>query len=153
MDNEFYADLIAAPYKRGAKGENGKYDCYRLLQELYKRLGIELEDQPRARKRQDMEKLIARDLPNWKPVLPVDGDSATVIESCNVMDEQRYYALRPYSAIQLAVRGHYCHVGMVLPDNQVIHTWENSGCVIIERLDDATWQNKIVGVYRPCHTK
>lgn len=146
---ELYADLLAAPYQRGSKGEHGRYDCYSLLQTLYARMGIVLADQPRATRRADLEALVLRDLVKWKAVRPVGVNDPLAITSCDTRLADRQFALRPYNAIQLNVGGFHCHVGMVLPNRRVIHTWEQSGCVVIEPLDDYRWENNIVGVYYP----
>lgn len=148
-EKELYGDLIAAPYERGANGSAGTYDCYSLLQTLYSRMGIILADQPRAKKRSDLEALILRDLVNWQPVRPRGVNDPLAVTSCDTRMVDRQFALRPYNAIQLNVGGFHCHVGMILPHHRVIHTWEQSGCVVIEPLDDYKWENNIVGVYYP----
>ena len=145
---DLYKGLIAAPYKRGTSGENGYYDCYGLVQALYLRLGIVIPDQPRPAKRKDLGNYADQERLNWIPVLSENKNDPLAVVSCDPRLSSQRFALRPYNLVQLQVDGFNCHIGMVLPDKRVIHTWEVSGCAVIERLDDK-WENKIVGVYRP----
>lgn len=51
----------------------------------------------------------------------------------------------PGSVVLFRVGRFACHVGYVLPYNKFIHTWEKTGGVCIEPLEN--WKQRIIGFY------
>lgn len=142
-----YSDLICAPYKRGARGEGGFYDCYGLLIELYRRMGVAIADYKTPRRPSEMSLAISTYKESWVKVPP--SPSFGSVKSCDPEDGGEY-GLVPYSAMVLRVAGEDCHTAMLLPNLQFIHTWQGSGMVVVDRLSSPAWKNKVVGVYQPC---
>jgi cell wall-associated NlpC family hydrolase len=55
---------------------------------------------------------------------------------------------KPGALVMFRTGRFIAHVGIVITDCRFIHTWEDSGGVVIERLDQ--WKNRIVGFYEYC---
>ena len=149
-DKKLYQDLLEMPYLRnGREISDGGLDCYGLVRELYRRLGVNMSDAPRAYKGKDIAAIALSGKQSWHPVLPTSTSDSLAVESCDPNSQHKLFALRPYNVIQLEIKGHHCHAGMVLPDRRFIHTWEGSGMVVIDRIDSPRWIGKVVGVYHP----
>ncbi|PSU05435.1 hypothetical protein C9I92_21860 [Photobacterium ganghwense] len=149
MTELYFGDLLTKPYLRGARGENGYYDCYGLLMELYRRMGVEAPNYKTPETPRQMASSAAVWKQSWEPVLSKAG--YPTIKSCDPTDSNTY-ALVPYSTLLLRVAGEDCHTAMLLPKMQFIHTWQGSGMVVVDRLLSPVWRNKVVGVYQPCST-
>jgi cell wall-associated NlpC family hydrolase len=117
-----YADLIGIPFVLGARGPEA-YDCYGLLIELYKRLGKAIPDLRSPQSGPLITALATSEVARtWVAVERSTVNSMTLIRT-------------PFSL----------HVGMALPHGKLIHSWENSGGVVVERLSD--WERRIIGHY------
>lgn len=116
-------DLIGAPFVYGGRGENGMYDCYGLLLELNKRQGIDLPDYRSPTESRIIAGIFLREKQLWQRCDPEPG-----------------------CAVLFRVKNLFCHVGFVLDNDSFIHTWEQSGGVLIERLSD--WESRIEGYYK-----
>lgn len=153
-DNErnLYNDLLCIPYVRGGRNlrVDGGFDCYGLVAELYRRMGIVIPNIPKVWKGEDCESVAFANRPFWKPVLPIQGDTQDlIVASCDPNAEYPHYVLRPMTTVHLKVKGHACHIGLVLANNRFIHTWQGSNMVVVEKFSSPVWKNKIMGVYRP----
>lgn len=121
-----YADLIGKPFEYGGRGPE-TYDCYGLVSELLWRIGQQAPDYHSPTGLKEIAEAMHNATPLWTPCEP--GTGALV-------------------AIRIPTRAdsRVSHVGMLLPHGRFIHTWERSGGVTVERLDD--WKLRIRGFYR-----
>lgn len=109
---EAYADLLALPFERGARGPD-KYDCYGLAKEMFRRDGVELPDFASPGSLEEIEELVSRSLQEkrWRPC-PIGT---------------------PRALITFRVDGAGAHVGYALGGDRFIHAFEATG-VTTERL-------------------
>ena len=117
-----FDDLIGVPFAYDGRGPE-KYDCYGLVMELSRRDGIILPDFIHSSDMALNAATVGVVLPQWEQ-----------IEKC------------PGAIALIRIGKYVAHVGYVIDDNRMIHTWEESGGVTIQRLD--AWQHRIVGFYR-----
>jgi cell wall-associated NlpC family hydrolase len=117
-----YDDLIGAPFRLGARGPDA-FDCYGLVMELMRRAGASVPDYRSPQVMEEVAASIGRQMPHWTPCEPEPGAVATI-----------------------RLGEHISHVGIVLPFDRMIHSWERSGGVCVERLH--TWRRLITGYYR-----
>ncbi|NQZ53212.1 MAG: C40 family peptidase [Piscirickettsiaceae bacterium] len=118
-----YVDLIGVPFEYGGRGDD-EYDCYGLLMELMRRDGIEIPDY----------------------ASPEDGAKITAI----FMGELRLWEkceAKEGVAFLFRVPGNI-HVGYCIGGDKFVHTWQHTGGVIVERLSDNGWQNRLMGIYK-----
>lgn len=116
-------DLIGVPFKYGGRGPD-TFDCYGLLMKLYKdEHGVDLPD--------------IRSGDNLHTI------AAQMAGRLHLYEEVKK---QPGTIILFKVRGMASHVGYYLGKDKFIHTWEQSGGVVIERL--STWDKRIIGFYK-----
>ncbi|MFK3740975.1 C40 family peptidase [Massilia sp. TN1-12] len=115
------SDLIGTPFVYGARGP-AAYDCYGLVMECARRDGVRLPDFGADTNQGVIAAMMGATLPQWREV------------DC-----------RPGAVVLLRVGRHVAHVGYVVDGNRMVHTWESSGGVTTQRLDD--WKQRIVGFY------
>ncbi|MCY1355599.1 hypothetical protein D9M69_420290 [compost metagenome] len=117
-----FSGLIGLPWEYDGKGEPGGYDCYGLLQEIHRRQGVVIPDFRR----------------------PSDRNQIAAVMSTNLSPWQRCQCQAGASVLIRLART--LHVGYMVDDFRFIHVWEQSGGVVIERIEQ--WQPKILGFYR-----
>lgn len=117
-------DLIGIPFDYGGRGPE-TYDCYGLLMECWRRAyGVELPEFRSSRIAARNALVMARNMHRWREV-----------------------EARPGAGVLLKTKGGVAsHVGFLLEQDRMIHTWEKSGGVLIEPLW-GDWRNRIVGFY------
>jgi len=125
--DELIADLIGKPFLDGGRGPK-EYDCFGLLEEVYRRRGIMLptEENPLSLSDKAVAIGAAVERGEWEKVLePV-----------------------PYCAVAFRVIPPYItHVGIVLEDCQrFLHTRQGVN-VAIEKLNSIAWRSRIAGFY------
>lgn len=125
-----YADLIGKPFEWKARGPD-KFDCYGLVEELSRRIGQKVPDYLSPTVHEEIAGLIDHSVPFWIPCEAGPGAIATI---------------RLKYVIDGRVVSMVSHVGMVLPHDRLIHAWQQSGGVCVERLD--AWMHRIAGFYR-----
>lgn len=121
------ADLIGIPFVDGGRSLKG-FDCYGLVIELYRRIGIELPDyQIHCEDVTRISSKIDECRPQWERI---NGESPN-------------YCL----VVMHLYDNKFCnHTGVYLGNNQFIHTREKIG-VNIDRIDSIAWKRKIEGFY------
>lgn len=121
-----YADLLGKRFEYGGVGLES-FDCYGLVQELYKRRGVEL--------------------PSFKSI----SDPELIHNSMSEGKElfQKIESPEAWCVVMFCVRPPYVsHVGVVLPNlYQFIHTMHKVN-VCVERLDSNEWHHRIRGYYK-----
>ena len=118
-----FDDLIGIPFQYGARpGESSNLDCYGLVVECHRRLGSALPSRQFAENKNVVAALMSVQMNDW--------------ERC----ERRVGAV-----ILFRIERVLCHVGMVVDEFRFIHTWEKSGGVCLERIED--WEHRIEGYY------
>lgn len=115
------SDLIGVPFQYGGRGPDA-LDCYGLVMECARRDGIALPDFGASDNQGVIAAMMGATMPQWKEI-----------------------GCRPGAVVLLRVGRHVAHVGYVIDDNRMAHTWESSGGVTIQRLD--AWKQRIVGFY------
>lgn len=121
-DTSKIAALVGAPFVYGGRGPE-EFDCYGLLMHIMReQRGVALPDH---RSTSDMQTVMAKmavGLHEWKQVPAGEG-----------------------AAVLIRVGNFISHCGYMIDPLRMIHTWEKSGGVVIERVDH--WQRRIVGFY------
>jgi cell wall-associated NlpC family hydrolase len=118
-----YADLIGTPFKLGGRGPDA-YDCYGLLEEAYRRAGKTILDYRSPEAGPAISALIA-------------GECARLWMPCEQRAGATVLIRVPFSL----------HVGYMINDFKMIHTWRNSGGVLVEPVED--WKRRVIGFYEP----
>ena len=117
-----FADLIGTPFEYGGRGPKS-YDCYGLVMEMYRRLGIKTTDYGSSSQGAEIIAMMMGRVPEWREVEPKPG--------CTILLKL------PQSM----------HVGFMLPHKKFIHTTRSTGGVTIERLRN--WKRRVLGYYEP----
>lgn len=125
-----YGDLIGKPFAWKARGPDA-YDCYGLVEELSRRMGLKVPDYLSPTVHEDIAALIGRSIPYWTPCAEEPGAVATI---------------RVLHSTPEGMKTLVSHVGMVLPHERLIHSWQRSGGVCVEPLEP--WRRRISGFYR-----
>jgi cell wall-associated NlpC family hydrolase len=119
-----FTKYIGIPFEYGGRDRN-KLDCYGLVMLLYKELhNLEIPDVISPTFLKEIQDLIQAEKYKWQ--------ECELEESCVIL---------------FNVRGYGCHVGYYLGNDKMIHTWEGTGGVTIERLA-FSWKNRIIGTYK-----
>lgn len=117
-----YGDLIGVPFRFGGRGPDA-YDCYGLVMEMSERAGSPLPDFGFSSDQALISSMMGVTMPQWQEVKRDPG------------------------AVALLRVGHFIsHVGFMLDHDRMIHTWDKSGGVTVQRI--AEWQQRIVGFYK-----
>lgn len=117
-------DLVGVPYAHAGRGPDS-YDCYGLLIEIYRRQGITLKDYRCPKEQQQMAANMMLGVSNdWETVPRQIGSSAWI-----------------------RIGRFPSHCAYVISDLFMIHSWEQSCGVMIERIRD--WEPRILGYYKP----
>lgn len=119
-----YSKYIGIPFKYGGRSEKS-LDCYGLVMLLYKELhNIILPDMDSPEYLEEIEKLMAAEKLNWTPC-PIEEGAVLLFN----------------------IKGYGSHVGYYIGEDKMIHTWEQTSGVTIERLS-FSWNNRILGSYK-----
>lgn len=118
-----WLDLQGLPYlENGRVGDEG-IDCYGLVLELKRRDGHPIPDIYNPEGGQEAcSRIFLAHLHHWRKV------------------EQK-----PGAVILIRLGRRYSHCAYVLDDYWMLHTWEHSGGVVKERIEN--WRQRIVGFY------
>jgi cell wall-associated NlpC family hydrolase len=117
-----WVDLIGVPFQYGGRGPE-IFDCYGLVIEMYRRRG--------------------RWLPDYRS--PSDQAEIAALMGCASIGFRLRLEPTPSSIVMLRVSGLACHVGYMLDEERFLHTWERSGGVVVERLEN--WRRRVTGFY------
>lgn len=119
-----YSKYIGIPFEYGGRTHE-KLDCYGLYMLLCKELqGIDVPDVASPSFIKDIHEAIAAEKHKWTP--------------CE---------LEVGALILFTIKGYGAHVGYYLGDDRMIHTWEATNGVTIERLS-ISWSHRILGIYK-----
>lgn len=126
-DLSWLADLIGAPFVPGGRGPG--YDCYGLVREAARRLGIALPEYayPLAAVTVPAEiaGVLAEAMPTWQPCGPEVGAVAAIRNAPGLVN----------------------HCGIVIAPGLLLHTLAKIGAYTVP-LDSPAWRHRIVGYYR-----
>lgn len=121
---EDYSNYIGIPFQYGGRDSNS-LDCYGLYMLLSKELdGKVVPDVNSPETLELIADAISQEKSKWTP--------------CNI---------EPGALILFSIMGYGAHVGYVIDSDRMIHTWEKTGGVCIERIS-LSWKHRILGCYR-----
>lgn len=126
-------DLIGTPFIQGGRDITEAVDCFGLLIECHRRVGIEIPDFRSPSFHHEIEAEINRHKGSWTCHFERAADPVP-LSVC-----------QPGRTLLLRVRGMACHVGFVHKPGHFVHTWEDTHGVTQERL--SLWKQRILGVY------
>ena len=128
-DIELYEDLLGKEYEFGTSGPD-KYDCYGLVKELYKRLGINLP-----------EVFCTSESFNYLGEVIQNNIDTGLWENIDSPE--------PYCVVKIQLIPPFVsHIGMVLSDcTTFIHILPKRR-VVVERLDSIQWKTRLRGFSR-----
>lgn len=119
-----YSEYIGIPFKYGGR-DHKNLDCYGLVMLLYKELhNIEIPDVISPEYLAAIHNLVLSEKIKWSPSELEEG-----------------------AVILFSIKGYGAHVGYYIGNDQMIHTWEKTSGVTIERISFA-WKHRILGVYK-----
>lgn len=114
-------DLIGKPFKWGGRGPH-EFDCYGLVMEVERRAGRAVPDYMSPSVQEEVARQIDRFRPFWTPC--EEG---------------------PGAVVEFRIGRFISHVGILLPHGRLLHSWERSGGVCVERIEE--WRRRITGFY------
>lgn len=119
-----YTKYIGIPFEYGGR-DTKSLDCYGLYMLLSKELdGKEVPDVTSPETLELIADLISTHKPKWKP--------------CDIEEG---------ALILFTIMGYGAHVGYVIDRDRMIHTWEKTSGVTIERIS-LSWKHRILGCYK-----
>ena len=127
-------DLIGLPFKHGGRDISEAVDCFGLLMECHRRLGVVIPDFRSPQFHHEIEAELARHKRNWLCHAEREGRETIPLT-----------LMTPGKSLLIKVKGCACHVGFVHKPGWFIHTWEDTNGVTQERL--SLWKQRILGVY------
>lgn len=117
------SDLIGRPFVYGGRGPDS-FDCYGLVMHIAKTVhGQEIPDFRSTSDQALINARMASGICLWERVEPGKG-----------------------TFVLFRIGKFISHCGYMLDAMRMIHTWESSGGVVIERVD--VWKQRTVGFYR-----
>lgn len=128
-----YGDLIGVPFKNRGRSKETGFDCYGLVQEMFRRYGRTLPDYTA----------------DFRDIRQVD---AIIREKTAISKNWRRVSGREIPVpcvitIRFGVpRGIVNHTGCYIGDGKFIHTRENIG-VCVDRIDSPAWRGVIEDFY------
>jgi cell wall-associated NlpC family hydrolase len=119
-----YSDYIGIPFAYNGRSIN-ELDCYGLVMLLYKDLkGITVPDVISPIYLKEMAATVSNEALKWTPCELEEG-----------------------AVLVFNIMGYGAHVGYVIDPDRMIHTWEKTNGVTIERLSNG-WNRRIIGCYK-----
>lgn len=119
-----YTDYIGIPFKYGGRSTK-ELDCYGLVMLLYRDLkNVEVPDVISPTYLQEIANLVDTEKLKWKPSEMEEG-----------------------AVLVFSIKGYGAHVGYVIAPDKMIHTWEKTNGVTIERISTG-WNRRIIGCYK-----
>jgi cell wall-associated NlpC family hydrolase len=119
-----YTKYIGIPFKYGGRTYK-ELDCYGLVMLLYKELhGMDIPDVISPEFLADIADLVSVEKLKWTPS-PLEAGTVIIFN----------------------IKGYGSHVGYMIDDDKMIHTWEKTGGVTIERLS-LGWKHRVLGSYK-----
>jgi cell wall-associated NlpC family hydrolase len=117
-----FDDLIGKGFRYGGRGPD-EFDCYGLVMECFKRLGVKLPDYLSPEDGASISALITCELRLWKPT-----------------------TLRPGVLLNLRIP-ESSHVGFYIGHDRFIHAWAHAGGVCMERYSHWHERKRVLGIY------
>jgi cell wall-associated NlpC family hydrolase len=139
-----HLDLIGVPFAYGGRDPNVSLDCYGLVMEMHRRHNKKVPpDYESPEDRKAISKIMLRERHNYRGVPSEEGYAKVLTYKRD--GTKKEYGLKAGATIVFNVQGFGCHVGYIIAPNKFIHTWEQSGGVIVERIDH--WEQRILGIH------
>ncbi len=122
LDEGKLVDLIGKRFEWGGRGPDS-FDCYGLVREIHLRHGVEIPDYKSTKAGGEIIAMMlsATETEMWQPCPEKSG------------------------AVALIKLPKSMHVGILLPFGRMIHCWEGSNGVLIEKMSD--WNRRVIGYY------
>jgi cell wall-associated NlpC family hydrolase len=117
-------DLIGVPFEMGGRGPK-TYDCYGAVKEVRRRMGLYTPEVATTYESvRSCADVIRQQVKHWLPCEPKNG-----------------------AVLILRLEALHAHVGVQIAPGWLLHTWEEAGGIVRERVDRWQKQNRIVGYY------
>jgi cell wall-associated NlpC family hydrolase len=117
-----FHDLIGMPFAVGGRGP-AEYDCFGILYEVSRRQGINLPDYPST-----------------------DSAHQNARQALEAMQQGWLHVSEPRPGDAVLFRGG--HVGVFLGQQWFLHSSEQVGCAVLEKLNSPLWRVQVEGFYR-----
>lgn len=127
MDKARVTELVGLPFVYGGRGPD-TYDCFGLVKECWRRThGVELPDFTSPSEQGAQAAVGIVKLQQWQEV-----------------------GRAPATMVAFRIGRLVSHCGFMLDNDTMIHAWERSGGVTLQRIDDPLygWAQRIHGFYR-----
>jgi hypothetical protein len=136
LDKLKYQDLLGAKFCHGGNFIEEGFDCWSLVREVYRRLGMDLLEYKHL-----CAEVMAEDKFQYDRVDALINEHKALFV--------KIVKPEPYCIVTFILRPPYVtHIGVVLEDKRsFIHILKQSS-VSVERLDSLLWVNKIDGYWR-----
>ncbi len=127
-----YSDLIGVPFKNRGRDKDTGLDCYGLVMEVYKKIGIQLPEY----------------YADWNNVEKINGIiQQEVGTSLWKKVDGGHIPIPCVMAIRFGVpKGVVNHTGVYVGNGKFIHIRENVG-VCVDRINSPAWKKQIEGFY------
>lgn len=119
-----YIDLFGVPFERGGRDPKRALDCYGLVIEMYRRMGISIRDFQSPGTLEEIAEIVSMEARNWKRV-PIGT---------------------PASVVTFRVEGVGAHVGFTIDGDRFVHAIEPIG-VTTDRLTGGDFKPLAAYVY------
>lgn len=120
-----YIDLLEKEFAYGGRGPEF-YDCYGLIMEMHKRIGIELPEYKSERE------------PSLIQMLIIEGKKLF----------EQIEKPEPHCVVTFFIKPYITsHLGFMLDDKKFIHIMLKSR-VTVERIDSDIWKDRLTGVFK-----
>lgn len=117
------AELVGIPFVYGGRSTVA-FDCYGLVMHI-------------LREKHDLN------IPDFRSSASHDLNAAKFVIG---LEAWQVVPPAPGAVIAFRIGKHISHCGYMLDALRMIHTWDKSGGVVIERID--AWKQRIIGFYR-----
>jgi cell wall-associated NlpC family hydrolase len=119
-----YSKYIGIPFEYGGR-DYKSLDCYGLVMLIYKEIhNVDIPEIISPNTLKEIASLVDSEIPKWKPS-PIEQGSVIVFN----------------------IKGYGSHVAYMIDNDRMIHTWEKTGGVTIERIS-LGWKNRVLGSYK-----
>lgn len=123
---DYARSLVGVPYQHQGRSDASGLDCIGLVLAAYKHIGMTFDDVPTDYGRSPRPAVILN----------------AITQHCEQVND-----LQIGDVIVMRMRHHPQHLALYVGNNEIVHSYMSSGCVVCHNLDD-NYRRKIYGIYR-----